>query len=416
MIRKSTPESNDFKSKEQLYSLFYELTSELKGKEIELDEEEYLDNIKTIKLSQLIGYLRDTIQILINKQVEEAKSIIYKKNYDTKGDGCDVYQMEKMIQRYELNEKSLIKRFYKQRTHKEALENKIEEYIEMEEEFEEMKANLKYEDGKFLENDRKDNEIIILRAENTNLKKVISNLELKSKKYEKEMNDRDALIDQLKDTVDELKTKLDRTQKELNLFSNININFSNNSNTSNNTNSNINQIKCSYCGCGSRSTEKGSDMEQTQLKLFNSKKVKSQKQNNIAQYSLNSINGSISNSIINYDIFSNKSSSSSTSKNKMNQHNNSMSLRNDKFKGDLINKFINQNHIFNNTNINDFKSNCIKIARLPINQSNCPIINNNNPISRRDQSSTKILLSKKPSANQINSKSLLSNSHSKGEV
>ena len=36
-----------------------------------------------------------------------------------------------------------------------------------------MKTKYKYEDGKFLENDRKDNEILILRAENSNLKAQI---------------------------------------------------------------------------------------------------------------------------------------------------------------------------------------------------------------------------------------------------
>ena len=48
------------------------------------------------------------------------------------------------------------------------MENKIEEYMEMEDEFEEMKTKLKYEDGRFLKNDRKDNEIIIIRGENSN--------------------------------------------------------------------------------------------------------------------------------------------------------------------------------------------------------------------------------------------------------
>ena len=48
---------------------------------------------------------------------------------------------------------------------------------EMEEDYEEMKIKLKYEDGKFLDNDRKDNEIVIIRSENTNLKKIIADNE-----------------------------------------------------------------------------------------------------------------------------------------------------------------------------------------------------------------------------------------------
>ena len=38
-----------------------------------------------------------------------------------------------------------------------------------------MKEKLKYEEGTFLDNDRKDHEILILRAENSNLKKPIVN-------------------------------------------------------------------------------------------------------------------------------------------------------------------------------------------------------------------------------------------------
>lgn len=47
-------ENSEFKAKEQLYALFYELTSEIKGKEIELDEEQYITNINAIKMPQLI--------------------------------------------------------------------------------------------------------------------------------------------------------------------------------------------------------------------------------------------------------------------------------------------------------------------------------------------------------------------------
>ena len=54
--------------------------------------------------------------------------------------------------------------------------------MEMEDEFEEMKTKYKYEDGKFLDNDRKDNEIIIIRQENSNLKNLISSLEEDIKK------------------------------------------------------------------------------------------------------------------------------------------------------------------------------------------------------------------------------------------
>ena len=65
------------------------------------------------------------------------------------------------------------------------MEKKINELMDIEDEFEEMKAKLKYENGKFLTNDRKDNEIVIIRGENTNLKNAIKSLEDKVKLHEK---------------------------------------------------------------------------------------------------------------------------------------------------------------------------------------------------------------------------------------
>ena len=56
--------------------------------------------------------------------------------------------------------------------------------MEMEIEFEELKEKLKYDEGEFLNNDRKENEIEILRRENSNLKKVISTLEKEKKNNE----------------------------------------------------------------------------------------------------------------------------------------------------------------------------------------------------------------------------------------
>jgi hypothetical protein len=57
----------------------------------------------------------------------------------------------------------------------------------MEEEYEELKEKLKYEGGKFLDNDRKDNEIMILRNENSKIKKEIVKLENRKKLLETEI-------------------------------------------------------------------------------------------------------------------------------------------------------------------------------------------------------------------------------------
>ena len=48
---------------------------------------------------------------------------------------------------------------------------KLNAYMGLEEEYEELKEKVKYDGGKFLDNERKENEIIILRKENSSLKK-----------------------------------------------------------------------------------------------------------------------------------------------------------------------------------------------------------------------------------------------------
>ena len=219
-------ELKEIKIKEKLYTLFYELTSEIKGTKIEIDEEEYEENIRTTSVFQIIEYIYQTIQILIKKyKKENVKSFI--------PNSFEVSQFEKMLRKYENNERKLLKRQFQYKLHKDTLEYKLEEYMEMEEEFEEMKTKFKYEDGKFLENDRKDNEIIIIRQENTNLKKIISNLE-------KELNDN-------KKSLNEITNKCNNFGNSSSFTSpygqkNHNINCSNMSTIShkNNNNSNIN--------------------------------------------------------------------------------------------------------------------------------------------------------------------------------
>ena len=174
----STVSNSDYKHKEMLYTLFYELTSEIKRCKIEIDEDEYQENIRTINFTQLINYVRDSIQILLKKKsdiIKEKDEKLSKAKIQIRQG--DLVQYENLLQKFEQNERRLLKRQFQHRLQREAMENKLSELMDIEEEFEEMKAKLKYEDGKFLTNDRKDNEILIIRGENINLKKAISSLE-----------------------------------------------------------------------------------------------------------------------------------------------------------------------------------------------------------------------------------------------
>ena len=86
--------------------------------------------------------------------------------------------------------------------------------MDMEEEFEEMKMKLKYEEGRFLKNDRKDNEIVILRGENTNLKQSIKNLEEKIKEFQIKIEKKDKKILELKEDNNKMNNKIKEIQKQ----------------------------------------------------------------------------------------------------------------------------------------------------------------------------------------------------------
>jgi hypothetical protein len=128
--------------------------------------------------------------------------------------------------------------------------------MDLENEFEEMKSKLKYEDGRFLVNDRKDNEIIIIRSENSNLKMTIKKLEEKIKRNNLIQMSKDKMINELKDEIEVLKRNYieikndlnnNKTKEQLNLLNKINININsgaNNKNVKNKNNKDKNYNSC----------------------------------------------------------------------------------------------------------------------------------------------------------------------------
>ena len=335
-------EYNEYKVKEKLYTLFYELTSEIKGTKIEIDEDDYEENIRTTNVFQIIEYIYQTLQILLDKYKND-------NNLKFKPNDNEINQYEKILRKYENDKRKLIKRQFQQKLHRESLEYKLEEYMEMEEEFEEMKTKLKYEDGKFLENDRKDNEIIIIRQENSNLKVMIS-------KLENDILVKDKLIEELKEKYNSTQIKLEETEKELNLFSNIDINnvnnLNNNSNLGNNSminfvqknlnnisnisiishknNNSSNITKNSFCLCKNNISEIKNIFD---LKIFNLKSTKTstKKNKHISDLSIKRIN---------------------TNKKKLlHNRNNSMNILLEKKKMNLISKYL-SNKKSNRTTIN----------------------------------------------------------------
>ena len=200
--------NSEHKTKELLYNLYYEIKSEILGSKIEIDEDEYQENINKISIPKLITYIHDSIQILITSKIELTKTqqrIEDEKFFSKNNKILNLEQnpisisekkgYENIIRKLEEKERYLTKIQFQDKLQKEAMENKINEYMDMEDEFEEMKTKLKYEDGRFLNNDRKDNEIIIIRSENSKLKNTVDELENE--------------INKLKNTISEQTKKID---------------------------------------------------------------------------------------------------------------------------------------------------------------------------------------------------------------
>ena len=177
--------TNEIENRELLFSFYTELMEEIKNKKIDIDNDEYIKKIATTSVSTLILYIKESINLLVNKKIEIYKNEEKKLFNDklTEGD----FELEKRKYENQLNKLENQIRFYAKKylqfkIEKDTLEAKIKAYMEIKEEYDEMREKLRYEDGKFMDNERKENEIEILRKENSNLKNVINKIE-KEKKH-----------------------------------------------------------------------------------------------------------------------------------------------------------------------------------------------------------------------------------------
>ena len=137
---------------------------------------------------------------------------------------------EQLLQKTEMQLRFHIKNEYMLKLQKDALENKIKSLLIRDEEYEKLKqlTNVIVENGHFILNDRKENEIIILKAENSNLKKAINNYEKvieKKNRREKDLtNEIKIIIETYDKKLNELKKNLTPTKKTKHSNSSININ------------------------------------------------------------------------------------------------------------------------------------------------------------------------------------------------
>ena len=158
--------------KQELYSLY---------KTIIKNNSNEITNLP--QLLDISSYTNLSLITSIKKLIKEI--ILLKSNYKD-----DLSQQENMIKKLEFDIKYYLKDLLHYKIQINSLEIKLNAFASMEEDYEELKAKVKFEGGKFLENDRKDNEIIILRNENSRIKKEIKKLESQKIVMESEYNEK----------------------------------------------------------------------------------------------------------------------------------------------------------------------------------------------------------------------------------
>ena len=188
------------------------------------------EKISNNKISVIDNILSNINSVLINFIQNQSSNYIY--NY------------ESLLQKTEMQLRNHIRNENMLRLQRDTLENKIKVLLIRDEEYENLKklTNVIVENGKFIMNDRKENEILILKSENSNLKKAIIKYEIelenKNKKEKELKNEIQKLINTYEKQIKELKKNFSSSKKEKHSNSSININIndlSSNININNNS-------------------------------------------------------------------------------------------------------------------------------------------------------------------------------------
>ena len=235
----------EYEIREKLYEYYFEILEEINGEKKDIKSKEYKEIITNTTFQTILFYIKKAIPILINRKIEEYINNNKSEENINSGKTINEYNDEYQLRKYENQIRQLMKIIFQLKVERESLGYKIQHFLKMEEEFKEMKNKYKYKDGHFLDNDRKDNEIEILRRENSNIKKAMAKIEKENENLKQEMNKIEEeneilntenlndkkIIKDLKDKVDYLVKKIDNIEKrhrDSTSNSSINININNN--------------------------------------------------------------------------------------------------------------------------------------------------------------------------------------------
>ena len=234
--------------KQELYNLYKAIQNSIKENNINLNDLTDIQDISYYDCSTLIDNIKNitTLSLTYNNNFKNEEI----KLSNNKNKEEHYIQMENMIKKLEFDIKYYLKNLLHYKIQNNSLEQKINSLMSIEEDYEDLKQKVKYDGSKFLENDRKENEIMILKNENSKMKKVITNLERQKLILENEKNELYDKVKKLENDnklMDEKIIDLEKNiQEKKNNDNNININtnkkiqknFHNMININNNTNIN----------------------------------------------------------------------------------------------------------------------------------------------------------------------------------
>ena len=181
------------KIKEELFLLYKEIKDDIPNDKFPLHKKN-IQNLNTLDSITLITYIKESIPLLINQKISEAITQNNNNDLSVELEGNNnlkkmYHQLDNQLKKAENDTRYYLQKYLKCEIQKKVLDMKLNAYVCLEEEYEELKEKVKYDGNKFLDNERKDNEIFILRSENSSLKKEIVKLNHKIFKLKKYIND-----------------------------------------------------------------------------------------------------------------------------------------------------------------------------------------------------------------------------------
>ena len=211
--------------KEELFSLYKGIKNDIPNDKLPTNRTKNLESGRIDSIT-LISYIKESIPLLINHKISEAISNNSNNNNDYSIElelnnknkkfldlKKQYLQLENQLKKLENDNKYYLKKVFQYKIQKDILDMKLNAYMSLEDEYEELKEKVKYEGGKFLDNERKDNEIIILRSENSALKKEIVKFEIMNKKNENKNKEYIKRIKDLQNNIENLNKKIFNLEK-----------------------------------------------------------------------------------------------------------------------------------------------------------------------------------------------------------